>query len=620
MTDTLLHDLKAALGDAYHIERELTGGGMSRVFVAMEHALGREVVIKVLPPELAAGVNRERFRREVQMAARLSHPYIVPLLHAGESGELLWFTMPFIQGESLRHRLEEQGPLSVRDTVQVLRDVVEALAYAHTRGVVHRDIKPANILSDGQHGVVTDFGVAKALYAALPSGIAGHTTSGMAIGTPAYMAPEQLAADPSADHRVDIYAVGLLAYELLIGVSPFREPSPTATMTAQLTRTPESLHTLRAEVPPQLSALISRCLSKNPADRPADAHAVLVELDRISGVMAADAHRLTTTEMSTVVAPPKRIGLTIAAVATLILVFGGIYWAQLSGRTAAPPPARVDTLIVAGGTDVGGGELLNAPLTRADSLKIAEALMGELQRTPSVSAREQVAETTLVRLSLDAQIAMADSIIRARMTEFARARGGAGIPTAPPQPGVVVSGTAPTAATTPRKMVVVTAPRPGLSGELLAINAEATKELARRVSGGPDWQIVVLDKMPDGGTRDSTLAGAGGMVFVSMVPGANDSVDLRITVRNLGAGSAFGFNVTSSEDIFKPTSLAPFLETIDKAARVVRDLKRVPVGGTWSLDQRSTTPRDSGSGRRGGPGGGREGGFPPPEGRRFDRP
>ncbi|HQW67352.1 MAG TPA: serine/threonine-protein kinase, partial [Gemmatimonadales bacterium] len=153
MTDALLNDLKAALGEAYHIERELTGGGMSRVFVAREQALGREVVIKVLPPELAAGVNRERFRREVQLAARLSHPYIVPLLHAGEAGELLWFTMPFISGESLRHRLEQQGPLPVRDTIVMLHDVVEALAYAHARGVVHRDIKPANILSDGQHAV-----------------------------------------------------------------------------------------------------------------------------------------------------------------------------------------------------------------------------------------------------------------------------------------------------------------------------------------------------------------------------------------------------------------------------------------------------------------------------------
>jgi len=199
MADKLVEDLKRALGDAYTIERELTGGGMSRVFVAKEHALGREVVIKVLPPDLAAGVNRDRFRREVQLAARLSHPYIVPLLHAGEHGELLWFTMPYIPGESLRTRLLRTGPLKLPEVVRLLHDVVEALAYAHSQGVIHRDIKPGNILYDGSHAVVTDFGVAKALNAALPNAGPGHTTSGMAIGTPAYMAPEQLAADPDAD-------------------------------------------------------------------------------------------------------------------------------------------------------------------------------------------------------------------------------------------------------------------------------------------------------------------------------------------------------------------------------------------------------------------------------------
>lgn len=618
MTDTLLHDLQAALGDAYHIERELTGGGMSRVFVAMEHALGREVVIKVLPPELAAGVNRERFRREVQMAARLSHPYIVPLLHAGESGELLWFTMPFIAGESLRHRLEAKGPLSVRDTMVMLHDVVEALAYAHTRGVVHRDIKPANILSDGQHGVVTDFGVAKALYAALPTGIAGHTTSGMAIGTPAYMAPEQLAADPSADHRVDIYAVGLLAYELLIGVSPFREPSPTATMTAQLTKTPEPLHLLRAEVPPQLSALISRCLSKNPADRPPDAHAVLVELDRISGVMAADAHRSTSGE-SEAQRSPRRFGLMVATVVALLLVTGAVYWAQFVKPNVAP--GRVDTLMIAAGSDsAAGAELRNAPLTRADSLKIAEALMGELARTPAAAGHTAVVETTIVQMPLAGQIATADSIIRARFAELARTRVSLGAPNVPTPPGAPTPTGTSAGVTAPRKMVVVTSARGNLPAEVLGLNAEATKELVRRVSGGADWEIVTLDKMPDGGPRDAAFADASGLVFVQMVPTTGDSVDLRITVRNLAMGSAFGFNVTSSNDVYKPTSLAPFLETIDKAARVVRDLKRVPIGGTWTLDQRALTPRDSGGGRRGGPSGGREGGFPPPEGRRPDRP
>src|SRR5215216_6887650 len=154
---------RTALSPAYEIERELTGGGMSRVFVATDRALGRKVVVKVLPPELAAGVNRERFRREIQVAAQLQHPHIVPLLSAGEQGDLLWYTMPFIDGESLRAALERKKVFTSREVIRILHDIVDALAFAHDRGVIHRDIKPANILTQGAHALVTDFGVAKAI-------------------------------------------------------------------------------------------------------------------------------------------------------------------------------------------------------------------------------------------------------------------------------------------------------------------------------------------------------------------------------------------------------------------------------------------------------------------------
>src|SRR6059058_2255110 len=252
--------LQDALGTGIELERELLGGGMSRVFVAKDRSLGRTIVVKVLPPDLAAGVNRERFRREIQLAAQLQHPHIVPLLSAGEHGELLWYTMPYIDGESLRAAIERKKQFSVRDVLRILHDVVDALAHAHKRGVVHRDIKPANILTQGTHALVTDFGVAKALSAALP--LSGVTSAGIAIGTPAYMAPEQLAGDPSADHRMDIYAAGLLAYELLTGVSPFTSPSPREMLTAQLTRDPKPLHEVSADVPHSLSVLIMRCLAK----------------------------------------------------------------------------------------------------------------------------------------------------------------------------------------------------------------------------------------------------------------------------------------------------------------------------------------------------------------------
>src|SRR6478736_9320980 len=275
MTDFAEH-LQNALGTNYQLDFELTGGGMSRVFVAVDRVLGRKVVVKVLPPELAAGVNRDRFRREIQVAAQLQHPHVVPLLSAGEQGDLLWYTMPFIDGESLRAALERKKVFGVREVTRLLHDVVDALAFAHAHGVIHRDIKPANILTQGSHALVADFGVAKALSAAMP--ITGVTSAGIAIGTPAYMAPEQLAGDPTADHRMDIYAVGLLAYELVTGVSPFTGPSPRETLAAQLTRDPKPLHEVSPGIPRSLSALIMRCLAKDPDARPQSAEEVLREL------------------------------------------------------------------------------------------------------------------------------------------------------------------------------------------------------------------------------------------------------------------------------------------------------------------------------------------------------
>src|SRR6476659_3635320 len=234
--DPINAELQDALGSAYELQRELTGGGMSRVFLATERALNRDVVVKVLPPDLAAGVNRERFRREIQVAAQLQHPHIVPVLSAGEHGDLLWYTMPFIEGESLRAAIERKRSFSPREVIRILHDVVDALAFAHARGVIHRDIKPGNILTQGSHALVTDFGVAKAISAALPIGAV--TTAGIAIGTPAYMAPEQLAGDPAADHRIDIYALGLLAYELLSGQSQFAATTAQGVIAAVLTRDP----------------------------------------------------------------------------------------------------------------------------------------------------------------------------------------------------------------------------------------------------------------------------------------------------------------------------------------------------------------------------------------------
>ena len=261
----LLSRLQAVVGDAYRLEKELGGGGMSRVFLAEEVRLGRNVVIKVLPPEMAAGVNVERFEREIQLAARLQHPHVVPLLTAGASGDLLYYVMPFIKGESLRAKLAREGELPIGEAARILRDVADALAYAHGEGVVHRDIKPDNVLLSGHHAVVTDFGVAKAVSAS--TGASSLTSLGVALGTPAYMAPEQAVADPHVDHRADIYALGALGYEMLCGRPPFTGPNAQAVLSMHVTEAPEAVTRHRNTVPPGLNEVIMRCLAKKAADR-----------------------------------------------------------------------------------------------------------------------------------------------------------------------------------------------------------------------------------------------------------------------------------------------------------------------------------------------------------------
>jgi eukaryotic-like serine/threonine-protein kinase len=240
---------------------------MSRVYLAEETALGRRVVIKTLPSELARAVSSERFRREIRLAARLTHPHIVPLLTAGESEGVPWYTMPYLEGTTLRGRLA-QGPLPLAEAVSLLRDVARALAYAHEQGVVHRDIKPENVLLTGGMGLVTDFGIAKALTAATGDGHSGVTTLGVVMGTPAYMAPEQGAGDPAIDHRADIYAFGCLAYEALSGSPPFAGRTPPALIAAHAIEAPEALTRRSPNVPAALAELVMRCLAKQPARWP----------------------------------------------------------------------------------------------------------------------------------------------------------------------------------------------------------------------------------------------------------------------------------------------------------------------------------------------------------------
>jgi len=345
---TLRDQLQATLGDAYAIERELGGGGMSRVYVAQDVALRRLVVVKVLPPDLAAGVNVERFAREVRLAARLQHPHIVTVHSAGVSNGLPYYTMPFVDGETLRERLARGGALPVGEALRLLRQVADALAYAHRQGVAHRDVKPANILLAAGHALVADFGVAKALGASTRTGGGGgHTTPadsaitvpGFALGTPAYMAPEQALGDPAADHRVDIYAFGVVAYEALSGRVPFSATTLQALLAAHVSENPPPVRALRPDVPAPLAALVMRCLAKDPRDRPRRADDIVAALDAISSGSSPAAvpdheRRLR----------PSR-GALISAVAIVLLALAAVAGAYAARARrariadAAPPPA-----------------------------------------------------------------------------------------------------------------------------------------------------------------------------------------------------------------------------------------------------------------------------------------
>lgn len=273
MSTDLRDQLQITLGSTFTLERELGGGGMSRVFAATETALGRKVVIKVLPPELAQGVSVERFKREIQLAAGLQHAHVVPVLTAGEIDGLPYFTMPYVDGHSLRTLLVGDGPLPISETISILRDVAKALAYAHKQGVVHRDIKPENVLLSEGSAVVTDFGIAKALAAARAESAVGGTLTevGTSLGTPAYMAPEQAAADPGTNHRADIYSFGVMAYEMLAGRPPFHGRTPQKLLAAQMSERPEPISLIRPDAPPLLAQIVMKCLEKDPDDRPQSA-------------------------------------------------------------------------------------------------------------------------------------------------------------------------------------------------------------------------------------------------------------------------------------------------------------------------------------------------------------
>ena len=555
-------ELQNALGPTYQLDNELTGGGMSRVFAAVDRSLNRRVVVKVLPPDLAAGVNRERFRREIQVAAQLQHPHIVPLLSAGEHGDLLWYTMPFIDGESLRAAIERKRSFTPREVVRILHDVVDALAFAHARGVIHRDIKPGNILTQGSHALVTDFGVAKAISAALPIGTV--TTAGIAIGTPAYMAPEQLAGDPAADHRIDIYAVGLLAYELLTGVSPFTGASPRETLAAQLTRDPAPLHEVAAVVPRNVSTLVMRCLAKDPAARPQTADEILQELDSLTMPFGV------TPQGGGVEAPVrKRPWRSVAAVAILAIVLGGVGYAVSRQRdhttnVVSRPPAPTVTSVT---TDTSrksvppAAPVLAAPVpppkpvvSHDDSVRIAAAVQ---KRVLAAKLHDSLAKA---KLAEETQRKMMDSIIAAN----------SGTAT----PGAVVG---------PRRLIIAEQPDIPQWPEASLLGRALTDSL-RRMLRNRARQYTLVDqdsvRMAVAQSRDVAVMGktlsSDLLVSVRLTPLPRDSATLMLQLWDLSASNAYRFRTVGGRKVARNEVLAGLDAVLLSTITYLDEMSRAP--------------------------------------------
>ena len=417
--------LKAALTDRYDIEREIGSGGMATVYLAKDIRHDREVAIKVLRPDLAAALGPDRFHREVKIAAHLQHPHILPLHDSGEADGFLYYVMPYVEGQSLRDKLAKEGELPIGEAVRILRDIVDALTEAHSLGVVHRDIKPENILLRGRHALVTDFGVAKAVSEA--TGREKLTTAGVALGTPAYMAPEQAAADPHIDQRVDIYAVGAVTYELLTGRPVFMGTTPQMVLSAHMTEAPQPVTKHRETVPRALDALVMRCLEKKPADRWQTAEELLPLLEALAtpsgGVTPTDTRPVEATRLASGL---RSRGVRFGAVAVALVVVLGFGWML---RGIGGGPSGVDRIAVLPFQDVSGADvefadaMHNAVITslarldRATVVTRAAVIPYRDDRKPD----REIAEELNIGGIVDAQVFRAGD--RARLTvQFSEAR------------------------------------------------------------------------------------------------------------------------------------------------------------------------------------------------------
>jgi len=385
----VLARLKTALADRYALEREIGAGGMATVYLAQDLKHHRQVAVKVLRPDLAATLGSERFLREVDIAASLQHPHILPLHDSGQADGFLYYVMPYVQGPTLRHRLVKERELPVTEAVRILRDVADALTEAHAHGVVHRDLKPENIMLSGRHALVTDFGVAKAVSEA--TGRHELTTMGVALGTPAYMAPEQAAADPLTDHRADLYALGVVAYEMLTGEPPFVRTTPQAVLAAQVTEAPVPVTERRETVPPALATLIMGCLAKKPADRPQRVEEVLGVLETLSTPSGG----MTPTEtmpMQGVAPVRRRSSGWVAAGVGVVAVAAVVAWTLWPRGPEVPGPQAREPVVVLPFEVQGGDAALGVQAADRISAAITGASLGAVVRPASAGGGERFNE------------------------------------------------------------------------------------------------------------------------------------------------------------------------------------------------------------------------------------
>ena len=391
-------DLQAALGNRYTVERELGRGGMATVYLARDERHRRAVALKVVHSELTSVVGASsgarRFQREIEIAAQLNHPHILPLYDSGAGSGHLYYIMPFVDGESLRARLARAGPLAIDDVVRLLRDIARALAHAHRHGVVHRDIKHENILlnRDGD-ALVADFGVAKAIAAAVDSDQrhAYETLSaiGLVIGTPAYMAPEQALGDAETDHRADLYALGLVAYEMLAGATPFAGRSVRELAAAHLTETPKSIGMLRPDVPPVLGRLVMQLLAKAPAERPQDATQVLRTLEDATVATDPRAATLPTSR-------PSRFSKRIVLGAVSLLVVAAVALLTTLPRNDRSVASAAPSIAVLP-FDNTSGDADDEPFTDG----LTAELITALSRVPTLKVAARTSTSALKGKSLD---------------------------------------------------------------------------------------------------------------------------------------------------------------------------------------------------------------------------